>query len=160
MLVVWALESIANPKTIISLSCKWDLFSAHGKVRPGNACPVAVINLLAAQERRPCRAYSSGEATWAFVTGMEQPLAESPTREGKRTANEPSLWHTPSRPQANVSGRCTTGLDAMFIFVNEGIRKLSDLNTVRGNNTKFILIRWHLVARTGSVESELAPQTR
>ena len=32
------------------------------------------------------RAHSSGEATWAFVTGMEQPLAESPTREGKRTA--------------------------------------------------------------------------
>ena len=25
----------------------------HGKVRPGNACPVAVINLLTAQERRP-----------------------------------------------------------------------------------------------------------
>ena len=32
------------------------------------------------------RAHSSGEATWAFITGMEQPLAESPTREGKRTA--------------------------------------------------------------------------
>ena len=32
------------------------------------------------------RAHSSGEATWAFVTRMEQPLAESPTREGKRTA--------------------------------------------------------------------------
>ena len=32
------------------------------------------------------RAHSSGEVTWAYVTGMEQPLAESPTREGKRTA--------------------------------------------------------------------------
>ena len=53
MLVEWALESITNPTTIISLSRKWDLFSMHGKVRPGNACPVAIINLLAAQERRP-----------------------------------------------------------------------------------------------------------
>ena len=53
MLIEWASESIANPTTIISLSGKWDLFSAHGKVRPGNACPLAVINLIAAQERRP-----------------------------------------------------------------------------------------------------------
>ena len=48
----------------------------------------------------------------------------------------------------------------MFIFLKEGIRKLSELNTVRGNNTRFILLRWHLVARTGSVEPEIAPQTR
>ena len=48
----------------------------------------------------------------------------------------------------------------MFIFVKEGIRKLNDLNTVRGNNTRFILIRWHLVTRMGSVELELVPQTR
>ena len=53
MLVEWALESIANPTTIISLSRKWDLLGTDGKVMPGNACPVAVINLLAAQERRP-----------------------------------------------------------------------------------------------------------
>ena len=32
------------------------------------------------------RAHSSGEATWAFVTGIQQPLAEFPNREGKRTA--------------------------------------------------------------------------
>ena len=43
----------------------------------------------------------------------------------------------------------------MFIFVKEGIRKLSDLNTVRGNNTKFILIRWHLVARMNSVSQNM-----
>ena len=48
----------------------------------------------------------------------------------------------------------------MFIFVKEGIRKLSDLNTVIGNDTRFILIRWNLVARTGSVEPELVPQMR
>ena len=53
MRVEWALESNASPMTIISLSRKWDLFSMHGKVWPGNAYPVAVINLLAAQERRP-----------------------------------------------------------------------------------------------------------
>ena len=43
----------------------------------------------------------------------------------------------------------------MFIFVKEGIRKLSDLNTVRGNNTSFILIRWHLVARMSLFKLEL-----
>ena len=53
MHVEWALESNANPTTIISLPSKWDLFSTHGKVRPGNADLVAVINLLAAHERRP-----------------------------------------------------------------------------------------------------------
>ena len=53
MRVEWALEGNTNPMTIISLSRKWDLFSTHGKVRPGNAYPVAVINLLAARERRP-----------------------------------------------------------------------------------------------------------
>ena len=40
------------------------------------------------------RAHSSGEATWAFGTGMEQPLAESLTREGKRTAAS-RLYGTP-----------------------------------------------------------------
>ena len=53
MRIVWALESDANPTTIISLSRKWDLFSTHGKVRPGNTYLVAVIILLAAQEWRP-----------------------------------------------------------------------------------------------------------
>ena len=48
----------------------------------------------------------------------------------------------------------------MFIFVKEGMRKLRDLNTVRGNNTLFSFIRWHLVARTSSFEQELVPQTR
>ena len=48
----------------------------------------------------------------------------------------------------------------MLIFVREGIRKLSDLNTVREINTLFILIRWHLVARTSLFKQELAPQTR
>ena len=82
MHVEWALESNANSTTIISLSRKWNLFSTHGKVWPDNACPVTVINLLAARER-------GSELTQVvkpleldfFLTGMEQPLAESPTRD-------------------------------------------------------------------------------
>ena len=35
-----------------------------------------------------------------------------------------------------------------LFFVKEGIRKLSDLNTVIGNNTQFILIYGTLIART------------
>ena len=37
MLLEWALESVTNPMTIISLSSKWDLFSTHGRLWPGNA---------------------------------------------------------------------------------------------------------------------------
>ena len=48
----------------------------------------------------------------------------------------------------------------MFIFVKECIRKLSDLNTGRGNNTRFILLRWHIVPRTSSFEQDLVPQIR
>ena len=48
----------------------------------------------------------------------------------------------------------------MFIFVKEGIRKLSDLNRVIGNNTQFILIGGTLFARTSSFEQELGPQIR
>ena len=46
MLLEWALESVANPTTIISMSSEWDLFN---RLRPGNAYSVAVYNLLAAQ---------------------------------------------------------------------------------------------------------------
>ena len=53
MLIEWALESVAYPTTIISMSREWNLFSTHGRLRPGNALPVAVITLLAAQERSP-----------------------------------------------------------------------------------------------------------
>ena len=49
----YASESVANRTTVISLSREWDLFSMHGRLRPGNASPVAVISLLAAQERSP-----------------------------------------------------------------------------------------------------------
>ena len=77
MRIEWALESDANPMTIISLSRKWDLFSTHGKVRPGNAYSVAVISLLVAQ-----RGDQSPLKWWnhlSFCKGMEQPLAVPPT---------------------------------------------------------------------------------
>ena len=45
----------------------------------------------------------------------------------------------------------------MFIFIKEGIRKLSDFNTVIGNNTIYFN-RWRLFAWTSSVEQELEPQ--
>ena len=46
----------------------------------------------------------------------------------------------------------------MFIFVKEGVRKLSDLNTIRGNNALFILLggtRWQGLAQ---LEEGLEPQ--
>ena len=53
MLIEWAIDSVTNPTTIISMSSEWDLFSMHERLRPGNAWLVAVISLLAAQERSP-----------------------------------------------------------------------------------------------------------
>ena len=47
-----------------------------------------------------------------------------------------------------------------LFFVKEVIRKLSDLNPVIGNNTKFILIGVTLIARTSSFEQELGPRIR
>ena len=82
MRIEWALESNSNPTTIISLSRKWDLFSTHGKVRPGNAYSVAVISLLAA--RRGDQSPLKWLYHLSFCKGMEQPLAvppTSPTRE-------------------------------------------------------------------------------
>ena len=77
MRIEWELESSSNSTTIISLSRKWNFFSTYGKVRPGNAYSVSVINLLAA--RRGDQSLLKCEATWAFLTGMEQPPAISPT---------------------------------------------------------------------------------
>ena len=47
-----------------------------------------------------------------------------------------------------------------LFFEKEGIRKLSDLNKVIGNNTQFIIIGGTLIARTRSVEQELGTQIR
>ena len=122
---------------------------------------------------------------------MEQPLAESSTREGKRTAasrpygtpqvdlrlasQERSPERASSRVGIQIEGVAMSNIcqkyvkrelegdvpqDEMTEFIFSGsIRKLSDLNTVTGNNTKVYLIRWHLVARMSSIEPELGPQT-
>ena len=89
------------------------------------------------------RAHTCGEATWAFLTGMEQPLAESPT---SPTREERELQA--SRPYGTplvdlrqmLEGDVPQDKMTCLFFVKEGIRKLSDLNTVIGNNTQFILI--------------------
>ena len=47
-----------------------------------------------------------------------------------------------------------------LFFVKEGIRKLSDLNTVIGNNTQFILIGGTLIARMSLFKQELGPRIR
>ena len=48
MCIEWALKSNANSTTIIRLSRKWNLCSTYGKVWPGSAYSLAVINLLEA----------------------------------------------------------------------------------------------------------------
>ena len=94
---------------------------------------------------------------------MEQPLAEPPT---SPTREETELQT--SRPygmplvdlkqmlEVDIPQDKTTCL----FFVKEGIRKLSDLNTVIGNNAQFILIGGTLISRTSSFEQELGPRIR
>ena len=59
------------------MSRKWNLFSTYGKVRPGNAYFVAVINLLAA--RRGDQSPLKWQSHLSFCKGMEQPLEVPPT---------------------------------------------------------------------------------
>ena len=110
MRIEWALESNANSTTIIRLSCKWNLFSTYGKVQPGSAYSVAVINLLAAS-----RGDQSPLKWWSHLSFSDRDgttssrVSNLSNQRGKRTASKPSLWHAPCRPQANVRGRRTTG---------------------------------------------------
>ena len=96
----------------------------------------------------------------SFWKGMEQPLtvpSTSPTREEReRQASRPygmPLVYLRQMLEGDVPQDKMTCL----FFVKEGIRKLSDLNTVIGNNTIYFN-RWRLFARTSSVEQELEPQ--
>ena len=75
----------------------------------------------ACNTREETRAHSSSEATLALVTGMEQPLAESPTREGKRTAAS----HPYGTPKVDLRHMLEGDVPTVFIF-SGGIRKLSD----------------------------------
>ena len=86
---------------------------------------------------------------------MGQPLAISPTRkERELQASRPYGMPLVDLKQL-LEGDIPQDKMTCLFFVKEGIRKLSDLNTVKGNNTRFILIRWHLVARTDSVRWNL-----
>ena len=105
------------------------------------------------------RAHSSSEATWAFVTGMEQPLAESLTREGKRTAGSCPCGTPQVDLRHMLEGDVPQDQMTVFIF-RGGIRKLSYLNMVIGNNTNVYLIRCHLEARTSSIEQRTCATKR
>ena len=94
---------------------------------------------------------------------MEQPLAESPT---SPTREERELQV--SRPYVTplvdlrqmLEGDVPQYKITCLFFVKEGIRKLSDLNTVIGNNAQFIFIGGTVFASMSSFEQELGPQIR
>ena len=91
---------------------------------------------------------------------MEQPLAISPT---SPTGEERELQasHPYGTPLVDLKhmleGDVPQDKMTSLFFIKKGIRKLSDLNTVIGNNTIYFNM-WHLFARTSSVEQELEPQ--
>ena len=94
---------------------------------------------------------------------MEQPLAESPTsptREDRELqASRP--YGTPLVDlKQMLEGDIPQDKMTCLFFVTEGMRKLSDLNTVIGNNTQFILICGTLITKTSSFEQELGPRIR
>ena len=82
---------------------------------------------------------------------MEQPLAESPTsptrEERELQASRPYFTSLVDLKQI-LEGDIPQDKMTCNFFVKEVIRKLSDLNTVIGNNTQFILIYGTLIART------------
>ena len=94
---------------------------------------------------------------------MEQPLADyptSPTRE-ERELQASRPYGTPQVDlKQMLEGDVPQDKMTCLFFVKEGIRKLSDFNTVIKNNTQFILIGGTLFARTSSFEQELGPQIR
>ena len=129
MLVEWALERQIQRQLSV---CHASGISSARMGKCGQAMPVLWQLSICFQHRRGHQSPLKWWSHLSFCKGIEQPLAESPTREGKRTASKPSLWHTPSRPQAYVRGRCATGLDDMYIFVKEGIRNWVTLTRWEG----------------------------
>ena len=94
---------------------------------------------------------------------MEQPLAESPTSSTReeRELQASCPYGTPLVDvKQMLEGDIREDQMTCLFFVKEGIRKLSDLNMVIGNNTQFILIGGTLIARTSLFEQELGPQIR
>ena len=95
----WACNMGSNAMASISMRLEWDFLSTHGM------CCQAMLNLwqvsislLAAQERELSRAHSSGEATCAFIKGMEQPQAESLLKCKTENCSEPHRWHAHAIP--------------------------------------------------------------
>ena len=72
---------------------------------------------------------------------MEQPLAVPPTSP-TREEREPQASHPYGTPLVDLrqmlEGDVPQNKMTCLFFVKEGIRKLSDLNTVIGNDTQFI----------------------
>ena len=139
MRIEWALESNANSTTIISLSRKWNLFSTYGKVRPGSAYSVAAINLVAAR-----RGNQSPLKWWSHLSFSDRDgttssrVSNLSNQRGKRTASEPSYGTPLVDLKQMLEGDVPQDKMTCLFLVKEGIRKLSDLNTVIGNNTQFI----------------------
>ena len=74
---------------------------------------------------------------------MEQPLAESPTsptREERELQASRSYGMPLVDLKQMLEGDVPQDKMTCLFFVKEDIRKLSDLNTVIGNTTQFILI--------------------
>ena len=65
------------------------------------------------------RAHSSVEATWAFLTGIEQPLAESSTREEKRTAASRPYGTPQVDLRHMLEGDVAQDVDEMLFKVSE-----------------------------------------
>ena len=107
--------------------------------------------------------HSSAETTWAFLTEMEQPIAESPTSP-TREERELQASHPYGTPLVELKqmldGDIQQDKMTCLFFVKESIRKLCDLNTGIGNNTQFILIGGTLIERTSSFEQKLGPWIR
>ena len=92
----WALESIVNPTTIISLSRKWDLFSTHGRLRPGTH---DLWKLSVCLQHR--RGDQSPRKWWSHLSffNRDRTTSSRVSNQGsKENCSEPSLWHAPSRP--------------------------------------------------------------
>ena len=116
----------------------------------GQAALIPFQLSICLQHGEETRAHSSGEATWAVLTGMEQPLAESPTS-STREERELQARRSYGTPLVDLKqmleGDVPQDKMTCLFFVKEGIRKLSHLNTVIGNNTQFILIGDTLIGK-------------
>ena len=92
---------------------------------------------------------------------MEPPLAESPTSP-TREERELQASHPYGTPLVDLrqmlEGDVPQDKMTCLFFVKEGVKNLSDINTVIGNNTLFILIGGTCEQGPAQLEQELAPQ--